>query len=291
MKRHLTFVWMATAILCVGCERLDTSLPEQAEASSVNNKKAVTFSMNADGLSISKAGTRATAADAGLTDILVIDRMAGNIVQTTTQVSTDEDFGSPTLTLDYGTHELTFIAHRNISPAFDATAFSWTADKVRQTYMCRQQLTVNTETAGQSVSLSNYVYQLKFMVEDALPTGLTTVRIGVTDYRPTLALADFTGIGTTTLQRDITIPANYIGTSGNEFSVFGFCPTLNTEYSTSVSISFLRSDETVIQAHNLNNVPLETNCITTVEGNFFRKEGGFTLNINTAWGTEKTVNL
>ena len=289
MKRHLTFVGMAAAILCVGCEHLDTSLPEQAET--VANKKTVTFSMSADGLNISKTGTRATAADAGLTDILVIDRMAGNIVQTMAQTSTDADFGSPTLTLDYGVHELTFIAHRSTTPSFDATAFTWTADKVRQTYVCRQSLTVNTETTGRAVSLTNHVYQLKFLVADALPTGLATVRIGVTDYRPTLSLADFTGTGSTTLSRDITIPANYIGTTGNDFSVFGFCPTLNTEYTTSVSISFLRSDESVIQTHSLNNVPLETNCVTTVQGNFFRTDGAFTLNINTAWGTEKTVNL
>lgn len=162
-------------------------------------------------------------------------------------LTSDDDFASPTLSLAFGTHELTFIAHRSEAPSFDSEAFSWTADKIRDTYIYQQSLTVNAETStAQAVTLDRQVYQLKFLVNDALPSNLATIRISVNDYYPTLALATLNASGSTTLTRDIAVPSSVLGTTGNYFSVYGFCPTNGTEYTTDATITFLTSSNTPI---------------------------------------------
>jgi len=288
MKTITLLAASLAASLLVSCEHLDNA--ETPSAVQKTQTKSITFHLQSD-LSVEKT-TRATLASASVTDILVIDRMDGDIVQTISRSSTDNDFDSPTLSLAYGTHQLTFIAHRSEGAVFSPDAFTWTAGRIRDTYVLQQDITANADTPDDiTVQLARQVYQLKFLVNDALPASLATVRIRVTDYYPTLLLTNLNAEGHTTLSRDITVPSSALGTTGIFFSVYGFCPTHQTEYTTAVSIDFLTSAGTSIVSHTLPSVPLETNCTTTISGNFFQQEHQAMLSVDTDWGTEKNISL
>lgn len=277
------------AAMFASCEQLDGT----AELASVPESptKSVTFDIHADDLSVGKT-SRATLAEASVTDILIIDRMDGHIAQTVSRSSADEDFDTPTLSLAYGTHQLTFIAHRSEAPVFSPEALTWTANKIRDTYVLNQDITITPESpANVTANLSRQVYQLKFLIQDALPSSLATVRISITDYYPTLLLSTLNASGHTSLTRDIAVPSSALGSTGLFFSVYGFCPTLGTEYTTTASIDFLTASGASITSHTLTDVPLETNCTTTISGNFFQAEHQASFAINTNWGTPKNIDL
>ncbi len=66
--------------------------------------------------------TRSLTADGKeMTDVWVLDYMGDVLMQQVHQVSTDDDFGQPTLTLAIGDHHLYFIASRGSGSTLNTT--------------------------------------------------------------------------------------------------------------------------------------------------------------------------
>ena len=99
MKKNL--IWLAgIAVMLAACEN------DMSNELAVNNdKNAITFTCQGDFTMTTESmtGRRAMEADGkAMTDLWVLDYVDGQLVQQVHQVSTDEDFGTPTLNLDYG---------------------------------------------------------------------------------------------------------------------------------------------------------------------------------------------
>ncbi|MBR1378012.1 MAG: hypothetical protein IJ557_02660 [Bacteroidaceae bacterium] len=283
--KHLTF--MVSALIVVGtfasCEKASVQTEQ-------NKKHKVTFVVGTSDFAITK--TRTSLSESNITELLVIDKVAGVQKQVIRQSDSDTDFGSPTLSLDYGTHTLTFIAHRSEGAAFDSESFTWSASRVRDTFILTEDIIIDTNSSTtRNVSVPRAVWQLKFLVNDALPDDLTKVRVVMQTYYGKVSLSSLNGLNAQALTRDFEIPASVLGTTGNYFSVFGFCPSINNEYTSDVSISFMRSDGSIIQSHSLSSIPLETNCVTTVSGDYFSMTANSVIDLNVAWGIEKAVAL
>ena len=62
-----------------------------------------------------------------MTDLWVLDYVGGALVQQVHQAADDADFGTPTLSLDYGSHHIYFICSRGTMPTLstDAHNITW----------------------------------------------------------------------------------------------------------------------------------------------------------------------
>ena len=112
MKKIILMPFVA---LCV-CSCADDSQPVVNEVESV----PVTFSCQ--GFEIdTRPMTRGelTADGKAMTDIWILDYIGDDLTQHLHQVSTDADFGTPTMNLSVGHHNIYFVASRSTSPTLD----------------------------------------------------------------------------------------------------------------------------------------------------------------------------
>ena len=97
----------------------------------------ITFSCNGDfTMSPFPALTRALEADGKqLTDLWVLDYVDGSLAQAAIhQVSTDADFGTPTLNLAVGDHHIYFVASRGQNPTLSTDAHTLSFTRVLDTF-------------------------------------------------------------------------------------------------------------------------------------------------------------
>jgi hypothetical protein len=85
--------------------------------------------------------------------------------------------------------------------------------------------------------------------------------------------------------REVAIPANYIGTSGQlSIGLFGFVPS--SDWQTDVTATLTASDESVLGHVSLEDVPLNKNITTSYYGGILGTAKAFTLTADDAWGDD-----
>ena len=232
--------------------------------------------------------TRATLADAQLTDLWLFDYMNGSLVNTIHQTSDDVNFGSIALNTDYGDHNLYFVASRGTSPTVNGTTIVWS--RPSDTFWSSMSLTVVPGmSATQSVTLSRVVTRLRISVTDEVPATLSKFSIIPAHWY--YGLDYTTGEPTDDHQtaRTIEVPSSYINTTGQlAMSIYGLCSA--TEYTTDITVSALASDESTIASLTLSDVPLRRNRITSYTGQLFGHANAVSVSVSDGWDDEHTVN-
>ena len=228
--------------------------------------------------------TRSLEADGkSMTDLWVLDYIGTTLVQQIHQVSTDDDFGTPTLNLAVGDHHLYFIASRGIGAILDTDAKTLTFATVRDTFWKDVAISVTASSNGsRTVTLDRCVTKLTIAFTDAIPEGAATINmtpatwyygINYTTGDPTSAI--------TSQAITINIPASYIGQTGIEASIFSFSST--TEWFTDVAIVSKKSDNTILGSASLTDVPLKRNRVTSFTGPLFSSNGTTAVSLSTDW--------
>ena len=139
--RILVCVFIATlAVVLASCTKDDDD-PEQApqphltvhvDADTIKTHATVTFSCLGFEL---QPFTRSLEADGkALTDLWVLDYIGTTIAQQIHQVSTDTDFGTPTLNLAVGNHHVYFIASRGSGATLSTENHTITFTRVLDTF-------------------------------------------------------------------------------------------------------------------------------------------------------------
>ena len=232
--------------------------------------------------------TRATLADAQLTDLWLFDYLDGSLVSTIHQISDDAAFGSIALTADYGSHNLYFVASRGTDPTISGTTITWT--KPSDTFWKSVALSVAPGmSASQSVTLDRVVTRLRISVTDEVPA--TLAKLSITPAHWYYGLDYTTGEPTadSNAPRIITVPSSYVGTSGQLVSsIFGFCGS--AELTTDVAVAALASDDSPIAALTLPSVPFVRNRITSYTGQLFGHANNVSVGVTDGWDDDHTVN-
>ena len=232
--------------------------------------------------------TRATLADAQLTDLWLFDYMNGSLVNTIHQTSDDVNFGAIALNADYGDHDLYFVASRGTSPTVNGTTITWA--KPSDTFWKSVALDVAPGmSASQSVVLDRVVTRLRISVTDEVPA--TLAKLSITPAHWYYGLDYTTGEPTadSNAPRVITVPSSYVGTSGQLVSsIFGFCGS--AELTTDVAVAALASDDSPIAALTLPSVPFVRNRITSYTGQLFGHANNVSVGVTDGWNDDHTVN-
>lgn len=271
---------MLTAIAC-------TSEEPQAEKPNSMDAKTITFTFG-DTFQM-KAMTRADITSLSLTDLWMFDYVDDELQQTIHQSSTDEGFGAISASMGYGEHTLYFVASRGTTPTADTDAKTITWAKPSDTYWATANITVApSSAASQSVTLSRVATRLRITVNDEVPANAAVFTVTPSQWYYGINYTTGAGVGLqANYPRPVTIPANYIGTSGElMISIFGFVPS--ADWQTDVTATLTASDESVLGQVTLENVTLNKNITTSYSGGILGTAKAFTLTADDAWGDEDT---
>ena len=237
--------------------------------------KAVTFRMSDFDIV-----TRTSLAEAQTKELYVFD---GSQLLAK-QLSTDEDYGTVTLKLDYGNHDLSFVATSGNATQTGATL----SGKLGHTFGKLVPLNVDGNTSNQSIVLPRINYAIYVTTLDAIPADVTTMRLTIGNICRNLNVQTLGGIDQ---QTDLVLSVSVASAQGKTYSNFvtGFTPTLGTEASTSVMIEFLNGSS-VVSAHTVT-VPIISNRKTIIKGHFFGTNAKGAVSVNTTWLDDEEIEV
>lgn len=264
MKKTLFFV--VVAWLAAACSSDD-------EIKNVGEKK-VTFSVSGE-FSMEQnlfSDTRATAltdVDNTMTDLWIFDFVSDECVQSLHQSVGDEEWGQPSMMLAYGSHHLYFVASRGTEPTLNISAKTITWTKPSDTFWKDVQIDVDGSTGNQAVELARIVAKMKVTVTDEVPAGTATISLTPSTWFYGINYMTGASAGSReNVERTVTVPANYIGTSGSlSMSIFGFSSA--TEWTTDVVVTVKNAGGDVLGSATINNAPVKQNMVTSYQGMLF----------------------
>ena len=280
-------IMMALAVATMtACSTNDESMLDGAAIKS----KSVTFSLDGDWQGSDEAFTRAAVSGSSMTDVWVLDYMGGTLKQQVHQTSSDADFGTPTVSLDYGEHTLYFVTSCGDGPTLNTTNHTLAFAKVKDTFWKSQAVNVTSGTAAnQSVMMDRVVTKLIIQPTDAVPVTINAISIVLGTWYN--AMDYLTGLPTaaeTTYDRTLTIPDSYKGTTGTfSVSITSFC---GADYTTSVAITAKDGDNATIGYASIASASLKRNRASRYTGTLFGNNNGLTMNIDDIWLTDYEGN-
>lgn len=186
--------------------------------------------------------------------------------------------------MDYGSHNLYFLAHSSTESEQDG--FLFTPSKVTETFWADFPIEVNAETGTSlNVPLNRVVSKVSIILKDAMPEGISRMRMTVGGLIRTLDIE--TGNGKLETAEDYTleweIGSSYVGREGLSFTMFSFTPTPSEEFDVSVSLEALSSGGEVLFGGECASVPLLRNRCTEVSCSLFGKTVGFSATVAEDW--------
>ena len=248
----------------------------------------ITFSCNGDfTMSPFPALTRALEADGKqLTDLWVLDYVDGSLAQAAIhQVSTDADFGTPTLNLAVGDHHIYFVASRGQNPTLSTDAHTLSFTRVLDTFYKDLSLNVTATSSGnRAVTLERCVTKLTIVFEDAIPDGAATLNFTPASWYYVLDYLTGNPAAATASQTiTVNIPTSNIGQSGIVASIWGFSSA--TEWTTDVALNCKTSADAVLGQATISDAPLKRNRVTTYRGPLFSASDLTSVSLSTEWDT------
>jgi len=265
---------MAGALMLLSCEREPEVVVNTTEPGEMQ-KKEITFTFG-DSITMevmgvgatatnSTAGTRATLTELNLTDLWVFDYVGGELVTDCHQLSTDDGFGSISMSMEYGTHTLYFVSSRGSSPTVSTDDKTITWQTVRDTFWATLQMTVEPSTGGtQAVSLNRVVGKLKISVTDEVPEGASKFVITPSTWYYGLRYDTGAAVGSQSTPISVNIPSSYIGTTDLAMNVFTLSGS--TTWQTDVTATLKDDDNVTMGSVTIEDVPMQRNHITSYKG-------------------------
>ena len=283
MKKKL-FLLMGIAAVLTACENDGADV-------ACNDRVLTTFAVNGDFTMTTEAMTRAemTADGKAMTDLFLLDYMDGVLVQQLHQTAEDEDFGEPTMELDYGAHHVYFVCSRGKTPTLSTTAHSVTWATTSDTFWRDYSVNITSGSAAtHNVALDRVATRLTINILDEVPDDAATIEIAPATWY--YGLDYVTGQPTGIMAnepRTINIPAKYIGTVGElTASVYGISGT--EEWTTDITITARDGEDDIIGEAAITEAPFMANRMTVFSGNLYASGGTFALTLNDTWTDEYT---
>ena len=210
-----------------------------------------------------------------LTDIYVFDGGA----QVLHQTSDMEEFGTFTLNLTHGTHNLSFIATRSTDIAVADAAM--TMGGVKSTYGKLHTLQVTNNTPSQDLTLDRVNGQLVITILDAFPAAADEIEFIIDPRYNTLDVTTLCAINGESVTQRVSC-ASKAGKTEQKFTFATLAPSLSEEYTASVTINVYNSSDAVIYTVTVPAVRLAANTKTLLSGKLFTAPGA-NVSVDNTW--------
>ncbi len=273
MKTTLFLPVIAIALLAMSCSNSESIEAPQS------GKVTVTFSVsNYEQKDMDDAETRS--ASINNLDYLTLGIYDANTLELVdtpvTQYYSDDDFGTFSVTLEYGSYKVLVLGYTN-SRQPDMTnpkALVFTDNFVPNLFINMSDLTVDANTSGsQTIMLSRVV--AGFRVEFADSTPETIDRVEVVAEGGSYILNSTTGYADEVLTRNHTVTLT--STAGG-VSLYAFLTA--DEATMEFTLTAYDTSDNVLASHHFTNVPMKINQLTVYTGYFFTPEtteSGFSI--------------
>jgi len=238
---------------------------------------SVTFNINAEGVE-QQALTRAFSSPANL---LVIDVFDGK-----TTVLTQESLDAIPIKLDWGSHDLYFVAANAVWSSYDKTnlTVSWGAGSKDMTGVWGKKvtMTVDAETTTTNVDLPLVVAGVQIRTLDRIPDNIGNIRVEAPDACRTLNLSDMSG----TVGAGVAYAVDASPAKGNTLKhlFYTFVPaTVNNIGDVSYTAYNNATTPVELATHTLGEVPVTRGYVSSYSGYFFTAGISFTFNYSDDW--------
>lgn len=278
-------IFLLASLLLLACSSHDD------EIVNVKESKDVAFILRGDFRFKITPFTRSLEADGyAMTDVWVLDYVDGVLKQQAHQTSSDANFGSPSLSLGYGTHHLYFVTSRGSSPVLDTDASTLSFSRVSDTFWKDYELTVASSTSSTiSVDLDRIVTKLRITITDAVPDDAATFNITPHTWYYGFNYKTGAPIAATTDETStINVPSSSLGQQNVMMSMFSFSPA--SDWQTNVSLDSKTSASLVIGNASVADVPFSRNRMTTVSGVLYAQVKTTSISVNAEWNTPYEMN-
>ena len=218
-----------------------------------------------------------------MTDLWLFDYMDGQLVQTLHQSPSDADWGTPKMTLAYGSHHVYFVAARGDEPTVDTDSHIIEWGVPRDAFWLDYAVDVtSTSTTSRSVTLDRVATKLRVTIKDEVPAACTQLSLTPSVWYYGLDYVNGLAVRSDNKERTVTVPASYAGTTGKlSMSIFGLSDT--DEWTTDVALRALADDGTVLGQVTITGAPFKRNRATEYSGNLFGSGGGIDVSLNDTW--------
>ena len=224
---------------------------------------------------------------------------SGKAVYDTTQVSSQEGFGSLSFELSPGAYTFVAVAHDVALTGSPAAASIVSPSQatvpeslIQDTFCDTLNVTIKPGVPfAAGMTLPRIISSFEIYLNDKVPEGTKMFKIvantagsevsGNASFNPS------TGLASTDRQyvKEVDISAG-IGKPNNHIGLNLF---LNAdEEDIDITATAYNAEGQVIASHTLKDVPMKRNCLTVARGNFFTTDGSGTLSFLTGWGTERS---
>lgn len=201
------------------------------------------------------------------------------------QLAADADFGTLTADVEYGTYTLVTVAHNgNASASISSPSNITFADRLTDTFYALQTVTVSKTSATTiNMTLDRCVAKFELNHTDALPNYITSMTFDYTGSGLVLDATTGFAPNTTAVNRVISIPSNFAGTSGNSFFFYAFLPS--DEVTMDVTAVAKDAQGTSHFSMTFADAPFKVNRISRYVGAFFKTGESMTgqVTVNNTW--------
>lgn len=283
MKKAL-LIFAAAGLLLTACEKAVEEVAEQPE---VVKAKTLTFNVKGDFQSPTfKAPRRAPGLSADgseMTDLWLFDYVGGQLVQQLHQTPADADWGTPSMTLAYGSHHVYFVAARGEGPSVDTSARIITWTKPKDTFWKDYQVDVTETTKkDRSLTLARMATKLTVRIADEVPAELKQVAVTPASWYYGLDYVTGTAEVEQQTERAVDVPASFAGTTGQmSVSILGLSDA--EEWSTDVTVQARDASGSVLGQVLIAGAPFKRNRVTEYTGNILGSGGKMSVSLDDTW--------
>ena len=268
---------LSAALLLTACgeHEMTEELTVGTTPADLMKSKTITFTFG------EKSNTRTTLAELNITDLWLFDYMGDNLQQT---IHKTDDFGSMSLSLDYGEHTLCFVASRGSEPTVTAPTISWV--KPSDTFWAALTMNVQPESsASQSVTLHRVATRLRIAITDEITSQMARLEVEPATWYYGLNVRTCEGTDARQQMRSVAIPSSYVGTTGQVSALFfGLSPS--TDWQTDIDVKMIGTDESVLGHVTLPSARFAQNLTSIYSGGIIGAGKSVTITADDTWSDD-----
>lgn len=253
-----------------------TSCYHAQEAADLAEESMVTFNLKLDGVEQGDL-TRALAAP---TNVLVLDSYKGAVTATT-----KSSLASISLPLQYGLHDLYFVAATNVWSAYSTNDLTvgWEGDgSLKTVWAYHYQLDVETGTVFEDINLPLVVADVLVKTLDKMPATVSVATVEAPGISSVLDLTTMQASSANGLNRKLDVKAG-AGSSIFSANLYTFVPESGKVGDITVAF-YSNADATgEIASRTLSAVPVSAGFISQYSGYFFSDGLTIPVTYTTDW--------
>lgn len=266
------------ALLCLSCSKKDE--PNQSKLITF---KVTAFEQSTEPMGSPRKAPQATILDdeggTALTDLYVFD----GTTQVAHQVYADDNdaFGTVTLNLSHGNHNLSFVCTRSTGLSYNAGVLA--ATSLRSTFGKTLALNVSASTPAQDLTLERLTGLVGVTIKDEFPATANEIEFIINPRYTSLDIATLCGVSGSEFRQKVSCSSK-IGQTNVAYSFNILAPSRTEEFTADVTINIYNSASAVIYSVTIDDVRMAANTKTLISGNLFTSPSAC-VTVNTTWNT------